>query len=161
MLQNNKVKTKAGIIISILLLVACLDHATKLTALYHLSLENISIEVSSFLNFVLVFNPGISFGFLGDGGETQRILLTLFATIVGCSLTFWAFLSKKTTIKISLSMIAGGALGNAIDRILYGAVVDFIDFHYKSYHWPAFNIADAAITIGVAIVIIDELLSRS
>ena len=161
MLQNNKVNAKTGIIILVILLIACLDHATKLAILYYLSFKNYNFEVFPFLNFILVFNPGISFGFLGDGGETQRILLTMFASVVALALTFWAIISDKASIKISLAMIAGGAVGNAIDRVLYGAVVDFIDFHYKNFHWPAFNIADAAITIGVAIVIIDGLLSRS
>ncbi len=161
MLQNNKVNKKTGIIILVLLLIACLDHATKLAILYYLSFKNYNVEVFPFLNFILVFNPGISFGFLGDGGETQRILLTMFASVVALALTLWAIISDKASIKISLAMIAGGAVGNAIDRVLYGAVVDFIDFHYKNFHWPAFNIADAAITIGVAIVIIDGLLSRS
>ena len=122
-----------------------------------MSFKNYNVEVFSFLNFILVFNPGISFGFLGDGGETQRILLTMFASVVALALTFWAIISDKASIKISLAMIAGGAVGNAIDRVLYGAVVDFIDFHYLDWHWPTFNIADSFILVGVILFLYNEL----
>ena len=108
------------------------------------------VEVSSILNLVPVWNSGMSFGLLSDGGIWVRIGLTLLAFLV----SFWFFwmLPKLDCLqRYAGATIAGGAIGNAIDRLRFGRVVDFIDFHVGSWHWPAFNVADTAITIGAGL----------
>ena len=108
------------------------------------------VEVNSVLNFVPVWNSGMSFGFLSDGGIWVRIGLTVLAFLV----SFWFvwMLPKLNWLqRYAGATIAGGAIGNAIDRLRFGRVVDFIDFHIGAWHWPAFNIADTAITIGAGL----------
>ena len=99
-----------------------------------------------FLNFVPVWNQGISFGMLADGGQVVRAGLTLFAfAVVGWF--FWQANRLDHVQQIAAGLISGGAIGNAIDRLRFGKVVDFIDVHVQTWHWPAFNVADAAITV--------------
>ena len=108
------------------------------------------VEVNSVLNFVPVWNSGMSFGFLSDGGIWVRIGLTVLAFLV----SFWFvwMLPKLDWLqRYAGATIAGGAIGNAIDRLRFGRVVDFIDFHVGAWHWPAFNVADTAITIGAGL----------
>ncbi len=108
------------------------------------------VEVNSVLNFVPVWNSGMSFGFLSDGGIWVRVGLTVLAFLV----SFWFvwMLPKLDWLqRYAGATIAGGAIGNAIDRLRFGRVVDFIDFHVGAWHWPAFNVADTAITIGAGL----------
>ena len=108
------------------------------------------VEVNSVLNFVPVWNSGMSFGFLSDGGIWVRIGLTILAFLV----SFWFvwMLPKLDRLqRYAGATIAGGAIGNAIDRLRFGRVVDFIDFHVGAWHWPAFNVADTAIFIGAGL----------
>ena len=105
------------------------------------------IEVAAILNFVPVWNRGMSFGMLADGGTLVPIALTSLAIVVSA----WLFLKVPSfgpAQRLAAALIAGGAIGNAIDRLRFGKVVDFIDVHYAGSHWPAFNLADAAITVG-------------
>ncbi|MDA7792239.1 signal peptidase II [bacterium] len=104
-------------------------------------------QVFPFLNFVPVWNPGISFGLFADGGVWVRAGLTVLAFLV----SGWFFWHSRTLDRwqvIAGGLISGGAIGNAIDRLRFGKVVDFIDVFVQTWHWPAFNVADAAITIG-------------
>ena len=105
------------------------------------------IEVMPFLNFVPVWNPGISFGILADAGGLVPSLLTVLAVAVAAWL-FWKAPHFRRFARLGAGLIAGGAIGNAIDRVRFGKVVDFIDVYVQTWHWPAFNIADAAITLG-------------
>ena len=108
------------------------------------------VEVMPFLNFAPAWNEGVSFGFLASGGIWTRHGISLLAMVV----CLWLFFQLPTLTRgqrVSASLIAGGAIGNVIDRQIYGKVVDFIDFHLGSWHYPSFNIADAAIFCGVAI----------
>ena len=108
------------------------------------------IEIAAILNFVPVWNRGMSFGMLADGGMLVSIGLTSLAMAVSA----WLFLMAPgfaQTQRLAAPLIAGGAIGNAIDRLRFGKVVDFIDLHYAGLHWPAFNLADAAITIGAVL----------
>ncbi len=117
------------------------------------------IEITDFANLVLVWNRGISFGMLGDGGPSQAWMLAAFGVIVSGGLLIWlqrAALPRLPTLGIGL--IVGGALGNAVDRLRFGAVVDFVDLHAGGWHWPAFNVADSAITVGVALLLLDAVL---
>ncbi|MGE8580685.1 MAG: signal peptidase II [Burkholderia contaminans] len=115
-------------------------------------------ELTSFFNLVLVYNRGAAFGFLSTASGWQRWAFTALgigATLVIC------FLLKRhgqqRLFSLSLAMILGGALGNVIDRLVYGHVIDFLDFHLGAWHFPAFNLADSAITVGAVLLIYDEL----
>ena len=112
------------------------------------------LSVTSFFNLVLVFNPGASFSFLADAGGWQKWFFVGLALMI--SLWLLSLLRKHAQERLlptALSLILGGALGNVIDRLRFGAVVDFLDFHLAGYHWPAFNVADSAITVGVALML--------
>ena len=117
------------------------------------------IEVLPFLNFAPVWNPGISFGMLADGGDVMRYLLTALALAVAAWL-IWKVPQFQRLERLGAGLIAGGAIGNAIDRLRFGKVVDFIDVYVQTWHWPAFNIADAAITIGAGLWICSILVER-
>ena len=139
------------------ILVILIDQLTKVIALDTLT-EGMSKPVLSFMNWVLVYNPGAAFSFLATGGGWQKWFFIAIGIIAALIITLLIKRhSHQTTFAFSLSMIMGGAIGNVIDRFRYGAVVDFIDVYYQQYHWPAFNIADSAITLGTVLLIIDEL----
>ncbi len=115
------------------------------------------IEVVSFFNLVLGYNRGVSFGMLGSDSEIGRWLLSALAIVIICALTMWLLRVEKPQLLGALGLIIGGAMGNVIDRIQYGAVIDFLDFHVGIHHWPAFNVADMGITCGAAILIWDTI----
>lgn len=120
-------------------------------------LEFIRIYVTPFFNWVMVWNEGVSFGLFSDGGEYNVLIFGGLAVIISLIFTIWFFRSHRWTLLIGLAMVVSGAIGNLIDRVRFGAVIDFLDFHVAGYHWPAFNIADAAIVIGVGILIFDAI----
>jgi signal peptidase II len=143
--------------LTIATLVLLLDQLTKWWALNNLQL-GIPEVVLPFLNWLLLFNPGAAFSFLAQGTGWQR----WFFTIIGLAASAYIiWLLRKSQgeklLCLALSLILGGALGNVIDRIMYGAVVDFIDLHYANWHWPAFNLADSAICLGAALIIWGEI----
>jgi signal peptidase II len=113
------------------------------------------VEVTSFFNLVLTWNTGISFGLLGTYGDLTRWLLTGFAAAVAIALAVWMIRATNLLLTVALALVIGGALGNAIDRVVHGAVADFFDFHLAGWHFWAFNIADSAISIGVALLLWD------
>ena len=134
-----------------------LDQLSKWSALSNLQL-GIPEPVLPFFNWLLLFNPGAAFSFLAQGSGWQRWFFTILGLLA--SIYILHLLRKSLSDKLlclALSLILGGALGNVLDRIMYGAVVDFIDLHYANWHWPAFNIADSAICIGAALIIWGEL----
>ena len=105
------------------------------------------VAVLPFLDFVPVWNPGISFGMLANGGIAVTVMLTLLAFAVA-GWMLWKAPGFQPMERLGAGLIAGGAIGNAVDRIRFGKVVDFIDVYVQTWHWPAFNIADAGITVG-------------
>jgi signal peptidase II len=114
------------------------------------------IEVTGFFNLVLVFNKGAAFSFLADARGWQTPLLVAFAA--GAALIVSVLLLRSTgsrMFRAGLALILGGAVGNVIDRLRFGHVVDFLDLHAAGWHWPAFNVADSAITLGAALLILD------
>ena len=117
------------------------------------------VEVLPFLNFVPVWNPGISFGMLSNGGSAMPFLLSSLAFAVAAWM-IWKSPGFRPGERLGAGLIAGGAIGNAIDRIRFGKVVDFIDVYVQTWHWPAFNIADAGITVGALIWIASLFLER-
>jgi signal peptidase II len=136
-----------------------LDQTSKLAISSHFVYGE-SLTITSFFNLVLAHNTGAAFSFLSDAGGMQRWLFSLIA-IVASVWIVW-LLRKHQAEKLfalALALILGGALGNLIDRIAYGYVVDFLDFHWAGYHFAAFNVADAAITLGAMLLILDSLRS--
>ena len=117
------------------------------------------IEILPFLNFVPVWNPGISFGMLADAGWAMPYLLSALAFVVAGWMV-WKVPSFLRGERLGAGLIAGGAVGNAIDRLRFGKVVDFIDVSVQTWHWPAFNIADAGITIGAVAWMASLFLER-
>jgi signal peptidase II len=142
------------------LLIVAIDQAVKLWVLATL-VEGERIALTGFFNLVLAFNPGAAFSFLADAPGWQRPLFTVFA--LGASIVIGVLLARHSAERrfcAGLSLILGGAVGNLVDRLRLGHVVDFLDFHAAGWHWPAFNVADSAITLGAAILIIDGFLQR-
>jgi signal peptidase II len=138
----------------IILSVVALDQATKYLIMTNLSVYD-SKEIFPFLHIVHVRNTGAAFGMFKTLGSTFFIILSVFAMIFIVHL-----LEKRTYNTFGLSLILGGALGNLIDRVFYGKVVDFIDFSIGSFHWPAFNVADSSLTIGIAVILIMHLFKK-
>ena len=139
--------------LALALLVLVLDQITKTWVLANFRLMDRQV-VTSFFNLVLVFNPGASFSFLADAGGWQKWFFVVLA--LGISLWLLSLLRKHAQERLlpaALSLILGGAIGNVIDRLRFDAVVDFLDFHLAGYHWPAFNVADSAITVGVVLML--------
>lgn len=137
--------------------VVILDQLTK-----HWVVEAFSFAearpVTSFFNLVLAHNSGAAFSFLAGAGGWQRLFFIAVATVASAVIVY--LLRKhahQTLFSLALSLVLGGALGNLIDRIRWGYVVDFLDFYYGGYHWPAFNVADMAITGGVLLLVLDSL----
>ena len=143
--------------LAIAIVTLLLDQLSKWSALSNLQL-GVPEPVLPFMNWLLLFNPGAAFSFLAQSSGWQR----WFFTVIGLAAsTYILWLLRKSLgdkmLCWALSLILGGALGNVLDRIMYGAVVDFIDLHYANWHWPALNIADSAICIGAALIIWGEL----
>ena len=136
--------------------VVALDAWTKHLASTQLTLYQ-PVEVFSWLNMMLAHNPGAAFSLLADAGGWQRWFFTVLAIGVTVMLLFWLFGLQKGQwlVGLALGLVMGGAVGNVIDRIRHGYVVDFIDVHYAGWHWPAFNVADSAITCGIILLLLD------
>lgn len=110
------------------------------------------------LNAVLVWNRGVSFGLLSSHSSYAPLILSVLAALISIWLFAWLTIAVYRHVAFALSLIIGGALSNVLDRLRFGAVVDFIDVHAAGYHWPAFNIADSAIVVGAAILFLDAAL---
>ena len=135
------------------------DQLAKWSILQYFASRPAREELTPFFNLVLVFNKGAAFSLLSQAPGWQTPLLTAFAlaAVVVVSFLIWNN-PKKTVLCVALSGILGGALGNVIDRLRFGAVVDFLDFHAAGWHWPAFNVADSAITLGAVLLVLEGLL---
>ncbi|GIS10053.1 MAG: lipoprotein signal peptidase [Alphaproteobacteria bacterium] len=134
------------------------DYVSKLWAIENLFMQYRSIELTSFLSMTPVWNSGISFGFFQDSGELGRYGFTGFAFGVSIWLIYSSIKLPRYS-SLGFILIASGAIGNAIDRILYGKVVDFIDFHIEDLHWPAFNLADTIIFIGAILFLYNQFFT--
>ena len=160
-MNNSYSKTYLFELLATFVLLIIFDQVTKVLVaktMINNMFEN--IEVFPFLNIIFVRNTGISFGLFSDGGLLNRYFFTSFSLIVGSILFIIAILTKDRIIKISLVLISSGAVGNAIDRIYFGGVIDFIDFFLYNFHWPAFNLADIFITLGVIILLFDNIIRK-
>jgi signal peptidase II len=118
------------------------------------------VRVTSFLNFAFTFNHGMSFGLFNTETGLNAVVFALVATAIVAALLVWLARTRDPMLATAIGLVVGGAVGNVIDRVLRGAVVDFIDFHAGQWHWFVFNLADAAITVGVALMLLDGLRGR-
>lgn len=141
------------------LLTLVFDQATKLWALAALADPPVRIAVTGWWEMVLVWNRGVSFGLFGDGALPPLVLAGMTAAI-GLAITVWLLRARTWATVLATGLILGGAVGNIIDRMVYGAVVDFVRWHAYGYGWPVFNVADAAITLGVGLLIAESLFGR-
>ena len=120
-----------------------------------------SIPVTSFFDLVLVWNKGVSFGILASDNVYQQALIIGLTLLITCGLMIWLWRNQRPYLSVVLALIIGGALGNLIDRLRFQAVVDFLYVHVGSFSWPAFNVADTAITIGVVLLMLDSFRKKA
>jgi signal peptidase II len=142
--------------------VAILDQLSKAAVLAHFAGHSFGNRetITSFFNLALTYNRGISFGLFNGGAGLNALIFSVAAAAIVAVLIYWLSRAGSPFLAIAIGLIIGGAIGNVVDRVRLGAVVDFLDFHIGSLHWPAFNLADSAICIGVAAMLLDGLLLR-
>jgi signal peptidase II len=139
-----------------------LDQGSKMLMLYGLGFKDMhagdNVPVLPFFNLVMVWNPGVSYGLFPASGPEGTALLALFSVVAVACLGWWLWISDRQALSVGLGLVIGGALGNLIDRLIYGQVADFFHFYGRGYDWYVFNVADAAITFGVIALLYDALL---
>jgi signal peptidase II len=143
--------------LSVSVIIVLLDQFSKVT-IAKLLAKSAVLQITSFFNLVLAYNKGAAFSFLASESGWQRYLFTGIS--IAASLFLLYLMKRHAGQKLfcwGIALILGGAIGNLIDRILYGQVMDFLDFHVNGWHWPAFNVADSAICIGAVLFVLDEL----
>ncbi len=144
-----------GLIVAAAVLV--LDQLSKWVILNWVMAPPRTIALTPFFDLVLSWNTGISFGLFGGGPEAGRWLFIGLGCVIIAVLLVWMARSTRGLLVFAIGLIVGGAVGNIVDRLRFGAVADFLYFHYREYGFPAFNLADSAISIGVALILIDSL----
>lgn len=148
---------------AVAVLVVLLDQVTKMMVLRMMPLFDSIVVIPGFFNLTHVHNPGGAFGFLAQNGATWRHWLFLGAAFFALGIILYLYHRTPKTLPWlagSLAMIFGGAVGNLIDRIRFGEVVDFLDVYIAGYHWPTFNVADSAVSVGIGIFILHILLKK-
>ncbi len=144
----NKIALITGLVILVL------DQITKALVL---KLISAPVAVLPFFNLVLVWNRGISFGMFSGASDYGPLILTVISIIIIGFLVVWLSRLEDKHLAIAVCAVIAGAIGNVIDRVRFGAVVDFLDFHAFGWHYPAFNIADSAIVLGIALILFDSI----
>jgi len=146
--------------LGVALVALALDQLTKWWIIHVYDLpERGRVAVTPFFDLVMLWNPGISYGLFAQDTELGRTVLIGFALVTAMALIVWIARTPNRLLAMSLALIVGGALGNAIDRMIYGAVADFVSLHAYGFYWYVFNVADAAIVLGVAGLLYDTLFS--
>jgi signal peptidase II len=148
---------RAGLFLAILVLL--LDQVTKLAILEWVQPPPAGVSITGFLAIVLVWNRGMSFGMFNTGEPLVPWILGALAVAVAIGLVWWLAKAQRWLVIVGVSLVLGGAVGNLIDRLLYGAVVDFVLLHAGDWRFPAFNVADSAITLGVIALLWDSLFT--
>ncbi len=150
--------------VGVMALVVALDQWTKHLIVNRLLLYQSIPVVKGWLNLVYVHNTGVAFGFFNGPNNFPKTLFFSGVTLVSLCVILYFLLHavrrRSAFLAILLGMICGGAIGNLIDRFRCGAVIDFVDVYYKKYHWPAFNVADAAISMGIILLILQLIMSK-
>ena len=142
---------------------ALVDQAGKAAVLHLFAAEPSGarvVRVTSFLNFAYTLNHGMSFGLFNTDSGLNAAAFALVATVIVAALLVWLTRTRDPLLSLAIGLVVGGAVGNVIDRLVRGAVVDFIDVHIGRWHWFVFNLADAAISVGVGLMLIDGLRGR-
>jgi len=142
--------------------VAALDQLSKAMVLAFFGEPGCAVHrvaVGSFLDLVLTCNPGVSFGMFNRTGVSS-LIFSVAALLIILVLVLWLSRVRATFLAVAIGLIIGGAVGNVADRLRFGAVIDFLYFHAGAWYWPAFNLADSAICLGVAAMLLDGMLSR-
>jgi signal peptidase II len=148
--------------LAIVLAVFLSDQASKLWLLFVARLaENGPFAITPFMDIVLAWNRGVSYGLFQQDGEVGRWALVVISVVAAIWLSNWMWREPRRLTVASLALIVGGALGNAVDRAVYGAVVDFVHLHYGEFGWYIFNVADVAIVVGVVGLLYESLPSRA
>ncbi|WP_022726699.1 signal peptidase II [Fodinicurvata sediminis] len=155
--MSGNARVALGRALGLAVLIAALDQASKWFVLIEVMQPPRIIEVTGFFNLVLTYNRGVSFGLLAGDSPWQPYILSLVSLLIVLALLYWLRQQANTVMILAVGMVSGGALGNMIDRFLHPGVVDFLDFHYAGWHWPAFNLADSTIVAGVALLLWDGL----
>lgn len=145
---------------TVALAVLVFDQLTKWWILERVMQPPQTIAVTPFLNLVLVWNRGVSFGLFNTDSPYNALILGILAAVVAVALVIWMWRCRSRLTAIALGLIIGGAIGNVVDRVRFGAVADFVDVHAYGFHWPAFNVADSGITVGAIVLIAESLLTR-
>lgn len=141
-------------------LVMLLDQATKWWIVFEVMQPPTVIPVTPFFNIVMTWNRGVSFGMFDSASSLNNVILPVLAAVIIGVLLTWLRRAANRWVATAIGIIIGGAIGNIIDRLHFGAVADFLDFHAAGYHWPAFNVADSGITVGAIILIVDSLFDH-
>lgn len=149
---------RQGLAVAVAVLLA--DQASKFWLIDLLTSDGgRSFRFGPVFNLVMVWNPGVSFGLFASDSNAMRWILTAVSVAVAAGLVVWLVRGTNRWLAIALGLVIGGAAGNAIDRVVHGRVADFFDFHVGAWHWPAFNLADSAIVVGVVMLVLDSLFA--
>ena len=149
---------RQGLAVAVAVLLA--DQASKFWLIDLLTSDGgRSFRLGPVFNLVMVWNPGVSFGLFASDSNAMRWILTAVSAAVAAGLVVWLVRGTNRWLAIALGLVIGGAVGNAIDRVVHGRVADFFDFHVGAWHWPAFNLADSAIVVGVVMLVLDSLFA--
>ena len=162
-LQKSHVNKKYIILSVVTGVVVMLDQITKALILDSVPLHHNLTIISGFFNITHIHNPGGAFGLMAHMGETMRTIIFLFISSLAVGLILYFYHKTPSThpfLAVGFALIFGGAIGNLIDRVRFGIVVDFLDFYVGNLHWPAFNIADSAITVGIFIFVFHLLFKK-
>ena len=144
------------------IVIIALDQLTKFLIEPWLTGQPAFVVIPGFANLVLVYNTGAAFSLLSSASGWQRWLFTGLAVVISALIVYWLRKTPRAewTTALALAMILGGAVGNLIDRLRFGHVIDFVDLYYGGWHWPAFNVADASISVGAAVFILAGLFQK-
>lgn len=134
------------------------DQIAKSMILVSFTEPHLSIPVTSFFELVLAHNYGVSWGLFNSGSRANAFIFSTLGALIAIGLFIWMWRSRSRFISVALGLIIGGAIGNIIDRLRFGAVIDFLHFHWNNYSFPVFNIADTAITFGAILIFIESFI---
>jgi len=147
--------------LAIAALVILLDQLSKWLILAVVMQPPRVIEVTGFFNLVLTLNTGVSFGLLGGDATWRPWILSGLSLVIAAALLVWLRRQRHWLPALAIGLIVGGAIGNVVDRLRFGGVVDFLDFHLAGWHWYTFNLADSAISVGVVLLLADGLFPQA
>lgn len=154
--SRRRILMMGGIVAAVII---ALDQVSKAWILQTVMQPPRAIEVTPFFNLVLAWNRGVSFGMFNTESSYGAMILIGVAMVIIAALAAWLWTAEHRWSAVAIGLVIGGALGNVVDRLQYGAVVDFLDIHGFGYHWPAFNVADAAICVGAGMLILESLFA--